>query len=105
MIRLILKFLGVLLLAAAFAALIIDGTKSIAANAIIYTPASETAQQLFPEKYKLLQPTLEHLNPVLWNPVMTAILGIPVWIIIAVLGLIPLLLARKPRPKIGYSSR
>jgi hypothetical protein len=105
MIRLILKFLGVLLLAAAFAALIIDGTKSIAANAIIYTPAAETAQQLFPEKYKLLQPTLEHLNPALWNPVMTEILRVPVWIIVAVFGLICLLLGRKPRPKIGYSSR
>ena len=46
MIRLLFRFLGVLLLAAAFAALIIDGTKSIAASAILYTPASDTAAQL-----------------------------------------------------------
>jgi hypothetical protein len=105
MIRLTFRFLGMLLLAAAFAALIIDGTKSIAANAVIYTPAAETAQQMFPEKFKLLQPGLERIHPMLWNPVMADILRLPVWIIIAVFGLVCLLLGRRPRPKIGYSSR
>jgi hypothetical protein len=105
MIRLFFRFLGVLLLAAAFAALIIDGTKSIAGNAVLYTPTAETAAQIFPEKFKLLQPALERINPLLWNPAMTAILRLPVWIIIAVLGMICLLLGRKPRQKIGYSRR
>jgi Ni/Fe-hydrogenase subunit HybB-like protein len=105
MIRLTFRFLGMLLLAAAFAALIIDGTKSIAASAVIYTPAAETAQQMFPEKFKLLQPGLERIHPMLWNPVAADILRLPVWVIIAVFGLICLLLGRRPRPKIGYSSR
>jgi hypothetical protein len=105
MIRLTFRFLGVVLLAAAFAALIIDGTKSIAANAIIYTPAADTAQQIFPEKYKLLQPALEHIHPLLWNPGMATILRLPIWIIIAIFGMLCLLLGRKPRPKIGYSRR
>ena len=105
MIRLVFRFLGILLLAAAFAALIIDGTKSIAASAIIYTPAADTAQQIFPEKYKLLQPALEHIHPLLWNPGMATILRLPIWIIIAIFGMICLLLGRKPRPKIGYSRR
>ena len=105
MIRLLFRFLGVLLLAAAFAALIIDGTKSIAASAVIYTPTADTAAQIFPDKFKLLQPALEHFHPLLWNPGMTAILRLPVWIIIAVFGMICLLLGRRPRPKIGFSSR
>jgi hypothetical protein len=105
MIRLVFRFLGVLLLAAAFAALIIDGTKSIAASAILYTPTSDTAAQIFPEKFRLLQPALERIHPMLWNPVMADILRLPVWIIIASFGIICLLLGRKPRPKIGYSSR
>ncbi|MEA2760176.1 MAG: hypothetical protein QOH65_2789 [Methylobacteriaceae bacterium] len=105
MIRLTLRFLGVLLLAAAFAALIIDGTKSIAASAVIYTPGADTAQQMFPEKFKLLQPALERLHPLLWNPGMATILRLPVCIIIAVFGMICLLLGRKPRPKIGFSRR
>jgi hypothetical protein len=105
MIRLLFRFLGVLLLAAAFAALIIDGTKSIAANAVLYTPTADTAAQIFPEKFKLLQPTLVQLQPLLWDPVMTSILRLPIWIIIAVAGIICLLLGRKPRPKIGFSSR
>src|SRR5436305_10226088 len=79
MIRLTFRFLGVLLLAAAFAALIIDGTKSIAASAVIYTPAADTAQQIFPEKYKLLQPALEYIHPLLWNPGMATILRLPIW--------------------------
>jgi UDP-N-acetylmuramyl pentapeptide phosphotransferase/UDP-N-acetylglucosamine-1-phosphate transferase len=105
MIRLFFRFLGVLLLAAAFAALIVDGTKSIAANSVIYTPAADTAAQVFPEKLKSLQPALEHIHPLLWNPGMTSLLRLPIWIIIAVLGIICLLLGRKPRPKIGYSRR
>ena len=105
MIRLFFRFLGVLLLAAAFAALIVDGTKSIAASAVIYTPAADTAAQVFPEKFKLLQPALERINPLLWNPGMTSLLRLPFWIIIAVLGMICLLLGRRPRPKIGYSRR
>jgi hypothetical protein len=105
MIRLTFRFLGILVLAAAFAALIIDGTKSIASSTITYTPAAETAQQIFPEKYKLLQPTLEHIHPLVWNPVATDILRLPIWIIIASFGLICLALGRRPRPKIGYSSR
>jgi hypothetical protein len=105
MIRLLFRFLGVLLLAAAFAALIIDGTKSIAANAVLYTPTADTAAQIFPEKFKLLQPALVQFQPLLWDPVMTSILRLPIWIIIAVAGIICLLLGRKPRPKIGFSSR
>jgi hypothetical protein len=105
MIRLVLRLLGVLLLAAAFAALIIDGTKSIAASAVIYTPAADTAAQMFPDKFKLLQPALERIHPMLWNPVMADILRLPVWVIVAIVGMICLLLGRKPRPKIGYSSR
>ncbi|MBV8850649.1 MAG: hypothetical protein JOZ16_13810 [Methylobacteriaceae bacterium] len=105
MIRLFFRFLGILLLAAAFAALIVDGTKSIAASAVIYTPTADTAAQIFPEKFKLIQPTLERIHPALWNPGMTSLLRLPVWIIIAVLGMICLLLGRKPRPKIGYVRR
>ncbi|MEA2838959.1 MAG: hypothetical protein QOF41_289 [Methylobacteriaceae bacterium] len=105
MIRLVFRFLGVLLLAAAFAALIIDGTKSIAASAVIYTPAADTAAQIFPDKFKLLQPALERIHPTLWNPVMADILRLPVWVIVAIFGVICLLLGRKPRPKIGYSRR
>jgi hypothetical protein len=105
MIRLTFRFLGMLLLAAAFAALIIDGTKSIAANAVIYTPTADIAAQMFPDKFKQLQPALERIHPVLWNPVMADLLRLPVWIIIAVFGMICLLLGRRPRPKIGYSSR
>ena len=78
MIRLFFRFLGMLLLAAAFAALIIDGTKSIAANAVIYTPTADTAAQVFPDKFKLLQPALEGIHPLLWNPAMTSILRLPV---------------------------
>jgi hypothetical protein len=105
MIRLVFRFLGVLLLAAAFAALIIDGTKSIAASAVIYTPAADTAAQIFPDKFKLLQPALERIHPMLWSPVMADILRLPVWVIVAIFGVICLLLGRKPRPKIGYSRR
>jgi hypothetical protein len=105
MIRLTFRFLGVLLLAVAFASLIIDGTKSVASSTVIYTPAADIAGQISPEKFKLLQPALERIHPVLWDPVMTGILRLPIWLIVALFGMICLLVGRRPRPKIGYSSR
>ncbi|GAC1336728.1 MAG: hypothetical protein NVSMB26_23620 [Beijerinckiaceae bacterium] len=105
MIRFLFRFLGILLLAAAFAALIIDGTKSIAANSVLYTMTGDTARALVPAKFVLLQPAMERIHPLLWDPGMVTILKLPVWVVIGVIGALCLLVARKRRPPIGYSSR
>ena len=106
MIRFILRLIGVVLLAGGFAALVIDGTRSIAGNRLLWTPFEQTAQWLLPGKLPLLQAIVERdLHPLLWNPVLVTIFALPTFLVLGVLGLFFLLIARKRPRSIGFSSR
>ena len=59
MIRFLLRFLGLWILAAAFVWLVIDGTKSIAGNAVYFTQLGKTWYELNPNSLQLLQPAIE----------------------------------------------
>jgi hypothetical protein len=106
MIRFILRLIGLMLLAGGFAAAVIDGTRSIGGNRLIWTPFEQTAQWLLPGKLPLLQAIVERdLHPLLWNPVLATVFKLPTSLVLGVLGLVMLLIARKrPRP-IGFTSR
>jgi hypothetical protein len=105
MLRFILRILGLFLLAGAFAALVIDGTRSIAGGALLLTPLSKTIAWLSPDALKNLQPMVVELNPFLWDPVMVRFLMLPTWLVLGCLGTLIMALMRKRRPKIGFSSR
>lgn len=89
--RLLLRVVGTVLIACAVILLIIDGTKSLGANALVFTPLSDTWTQIHADSLAALQQFLETrlFGPVL-ETVVTAILGFPGW---AVIGLPGLLLA------------
>jgi uncharacterized membrane protein YdbT with pleckstrin-like domain len=40
-----------------------------------------------------------------WNPALLSVLLTPIWVVLAVLGLLFVLVGRKRRQQIGYSSR
>ena len=106
MFRLSFRLIALLLLAGAFAALVIDGTRSIAGGALSLTPLGQTLVWLMPEKFATLKPALQHaLPPFLWDPVMVKVLLMPTWLVIGVIGILLMLLTQKRRPKIGYTSR
>ncbi len=105
MLRLFLKFLGLLLLAGAFAALVVDGTRSVAAGTPALLPLGRTASALFPNAFLALHKLLDAHAPILWDPVMVTILLLPAWLVMGALGLVVLGLTRKRAPKIGYSRR
>jgi hypothetical protein len=106
MVRFLLRLASLLLLAAAFAAVVIDGARSIAAGAVSLTSFGEAATLVFPSKFPVLQAALQsRLPPWAWNPAAVDLLRLPAWLVLAVLGLILLRLARRPRTPIGYSSR
>jgi hypothetical protein len=103
MIRFLLRFLGLWILAAAFVWLVIDGTKSIAGNAIYVTQLGKTWYDLNPNSLQLIQPAIErHVAVWLWNPVIQTVLEQPTWLVLGILGSILILLGRKKRPLIGY---
>jgi hypothetical protein len=105
MLRLIFRFAGFLILAGAFAALIVDGTRSIAAGVPALMPLGQFASTVFPDLFAKFQAAIQAHTPFLWTPVVLPLLRAPIWLAAGVLGMIFILLARPPRPKIGYSRR
>lgn len=106
MFRLTLRLIGLILLAGAFAALVIDGTRSIAGGMLSLTPLGQTMLWLMPQKFETLKPMIQHDVPrLLWDPVIVHVLAAPTWLVVGVLGVLVMLITQKRRPKIGYSSR
>ncbi|MFZ0729563.1 MAG: hypothetical protein WAM51_05510 [Methylovirgula sp.] len=106
MFRVILRFLGLLFLAAAFAALVVDGTRSIAGGTLSLAPFGQTMLWLAPSKFASAQAAAQQaLPPLLWDSVMARVLLMPTWAVAGALGILLILLTQKRRPTIGYSNR
>src|SRR5690606_21549005 len=106
MFRFLFRFFGLWLLAGAFVALVIDGTRSITAGRIVIMPVAEAWLTVHPASIEWLKLSAERDLPAwLWDPVLLYVLSAPLWLALGVVGLILALLGRRrPRP-IGYSSR
>lgn len=102
MIRFLLRFVGLWLLAAGFIFVVYDGTKSIAGNALFLTKVQEVWSNVHQSSLAALKPTLEKYAAVLWDPGMTTLLDQPIALVLIVLGALLLLLGRKRKPLIGY---
>ncbi len=104
MIRFLLRFFGLICLAAAFILVIYDGTKSIAANALFLTSARTLWELLNAASLAKLKPLLTpYADGILWDPIMVGILSAPSWSLLGGFGILLLLLGRKKKPLIGYS--
>jgi hypothetical protein len=104
MIRFLLRALGLLSLAGAFIALVLDGTKSIAGNKIVVTPLGQTWSDLHSTSLQLLEAGVtRRVAEWLWDPVLLSILTSPTWLVLGILGVVLLLLGRKRKPLIGYT--
>ena len=87
--RLILRVIGTVLIAFAVILIIIDGTKSLAANGIVFTSLDATWQAMHAESLLGLRDFLGSrlFGPVL-NPLISAILALPGWAVVGVPGLL-----------------
>ena len=104
MIRFLFRTLGLLLLAAAFVFFVYDGTKSIAANALVTTRLFEFWNIIDPSSLQQLEPYVkQHAAAWLWDPVMGTILDAPTFAVFGVLGALLALLGRRKKPQIGYA--
>jgi hypothetical protein len=104
MIRFLFRTLGLLFLAAAFVFLVYDGTKSIAANALVYTKVNEVWTLLHAASLQQLQPLIErNASPWLWDQVAVTVLNAPAFVALGIVGAILVLLGRRKKPLIGYA--
>jgi hypothetical protein len=96
MFRFLVRTVGVLFLAAGFAALVLDGARSIAASSPLLTPFGESCYRLFPRSFTLLQPAVErHLHPLVWEPFLLSVFLLPTFLMFGLFGLLLLWLARR----------
>lgn len=85
---LVLRLFGLLVMAAAFVAFIVDGVKTIASNAITVTPFGEAWERFHAPSLNALKSLVEGTGyPVLWDPLLLSILASPSWLILFFLGL------------------
>ncbi len=106
MIRLFVRLIALALLAGAFAAAVIDGARSIAADQFLFTPMGATAYWAFPNKFPLLQNFVERqIHPLLWDPVLLHILMLPTSAVLALIGVWLFYIVRRRPPPIGHSNR
>jgi hypothetical protein len=101
MIRFFLRALGLLFLAVGFVFFVYDGTKSIAGNALFYTPLSDTWNSVHAASLQQLQPIFEGYSG-LAAQITHWLLAAPTFAVFGVIGSVLVLMGRKPRPLIGY---
>jgi hypothetical protein len=104
MLRFLIRFLGLMLLAGGFAALIVDGTRTLAGGELRVTPLSKSVHDLFPAKMQALQASIEQHAP-LWDPVVSTLLLAPVSLTLTGLGALFIALSQKRRRPSDYVAR
>jgi len=103
MIRFLLRFLGLCLLATAFFFLVYDGTKSIANQQLVTMKVAEVWAMVDQDSLNLAQTWLKQTAMWAWDPFLQKIFNLPVWIVLAFAAMILILLGRKKKPLIGYA--
>ena len=104
MIRFLLRFIGLLCLAAAFILVIYDGTKSIAANNLYLTSVRSLWELINAGSLQRLRPLIDpYAGGILWDPVTISILAAPAWVLLSGFGIAFILLGRRRKPLIGYA--
>jgi len=107
MIRFVFRFVGLWILAAGFVALVRDGTKSIAANAVFVTRLSEDWTNIQATSLQSLEAAVaRYVEPYVggwvWDPVVLGILAAPTFVVLGILGSVLILIGRKKKRLIGY---
>jgi hypothetical protein len=103
MLRLLIRFFGLVLLAGGFVALVVDGTRSLAGGSLYVTTLGSAAQALWPNAYQTLRvTTLAHFPIFVWDPLLAFLLLTPVSVALCGLGALFILLSHKHHAAVGY---
>ncbi len=106
MIRFLLRFFGLWILAAAFIFLVYDGTKSIAADAVYFTKAKDMWSNFHQESLEAFETWVMQTFPGwVFDPVVRTVLDQPTFLLLGILGAIMIIAGRKKKPLIGYARR
>ncbi len=103
MIRFLFRFTGLWLLAGAFVALVIDGTRSVSASRLVLAPVRDAWGLMDPASLDAVQKKFAGGAA---ENALGLLLAMPFFALLALAGLLLLLVGRRKRDvRIGYSSR
>lgn len=105
MFTILIRLVGYLMLAGAFVALVVDGTRSIAASSLTLLRLSDALDRLAPKAQPALQAWLQQASPVLWDPVALRLLAVPLSFALLVVGVLAVLAAAEREPGVGTLAR
>lgn len=94
MLRFLLRFIGFWLVAGGFVALIVDGTRSIAASSVLFTSAGDAWYTLAPENLEHAEAATTAAAPLLWTKLIAPLLTLPASVLLVLAGLLLLGLGR-----------
>jgi hypothetical protein len=104
MIRFLLRFLGLLVLAAAFILLIYDGAKSLADNRFYIYKLDQLWRDVHAGSLDGLKGLAErYVGDWIWPLIVVPVLEQPAWLVLGIVGILLMLLGRRKRPLIGYA--
>jgi hypothetical protein len=103
MLRLLIRFMGLALLAGGFVALVVDGTRSLAGGSLYVTTLGSVLQALWPVAFQALRSAvLSRLPTFVWDPLLVVLLMTPVGVALCVLGAAFIVLSHKHHALVGY---
>ena len=103
MIRFLLRFIGLLVLALAFVTLVIDGARSIANQRVVYYTLAEDWAIVDQTSLNQVEALIKQKAAWAWTPYMEGFFALPVWSVLTILAMILIVLGRKKKPLIGYA--
>lgn len=102
MFRFLFRLAGLFSLAGAVVGLVVDGTKSVAASALVLTPLGEAWHAASPASLAAAETGIAaHLGRFAWDPLAMAVLALPAWLVFGALGALLLFAARPARFRVA----
>ena len=99
MIRAILRLLSSVALAVAVIMAVLDATRSVAASSLVFTPLGDSWTWASPASLLAMKTFLEQeVHPLLWDPVMTSLTGLPGWLVFCLLAFTVYAMGHTPPP-------
>lgn len=95
MLRLLTRFLGLLLLAGGFIALIVDGTRSIAGGQLLVTTLRRGLSETLPDLYRSVQGGVEAKSNFILDAAMSTLMVAPVSLTLGGLGALLIVFSHK----------
>jgi len=103
MLRLLIRFVGLLLLAGCFVSLVYDGTRSLAGGGLHMTSIAAALQGMGPAAYRALEAqALARLPHFVWDPLLSTLLLAPLGLALGLLGAACIFLSHKHQAGVGY---